>query len=62
MMVVIDRSGELVDARLNSSSGYVLLDKATLAAARAVERYPRAPSNLSGAQFSFAIPIRFEIR
>ena len=62
MAVTVSREGQLVDARINSSSGYSRLDKASLAAARAVDRFPLAPSRLSGNEFSFAIPVRFEIQ
>ena len=62
MAVTVSREGQLIDARINSSSGYSRLDNASLAAARAVGRFPPAPSKLSGAEFSFTIPIRFEIQ
>lgn len=57
----IDRSGRVVSSRLARSSGHAALDQETMATvARA--SLPPAPAGHPGTQFSFSVPIRFNIR
>lgn len=62
LQVTISRDGRLLGAGIARSSGEAMLDDAALDAARSVGRYPSAPGDLPGAEFSFVIPIAFQLR
>ncbi|MBK0398242.1 TonB family protein [Limibaculum sp. M0105] len=62
LRVTISRNGGLIGADIARSSGQALLDEAALDAARTVDRYPSAPVELPGAEFSFVIPVAFQLR
>ena len=58
LLVMVDRSGRLINARLLRSSGSRTLDDAALAAARNA-RLPAAPDDLAGPRFSFEVGLTF---
>ncbi|SDX50166.1 TonB family protein [Marinobacter mobilis] len=57
-----DRSGTLVDWRLEEGSGYNLLDQAALDLLKAAAPLPAIPDDMSGTRFSFTLPVRFHLR
>jgi TonB family protein len=60
LLVIVDRDGRLVNARLLRSSGSRTLDEAALGAARNA-RLPTAPAELPGRRFSFEVAIAFTL-
>lgn len=62
LRIVVARDGALVAATLAASSGYPLLDAASLKAARAAAPFPAAPAALPGERFDYVIPIRYQRR
>ncbi len=58
----MDRSGRIVGASLVRSAGSPLLDQAALAAARPGSSLPAAPAALPQPQFTFTVPLRFNLR
>jgi TonB family protein len=60
LLVIVDRNGRLVNARLLRSSGSRTLDEAALTAARNA-RLPAAPAELPGRRFSFEVAIAFTL-
>lgn len=56
------RSGRIVSASLVRSSGNAELDQAALAAASPGSMLPSAPEAISQEQFTFLIPLRFDLR
>ena len=62
LRIVVARDGALVAATLVASSGYPLLDAASLKAARAAAPFPAAPPALPGERFDYVIPIRYQRR
>lgn len=57
-----DRSGTLLNWRLEQGSNHVLLDQAALDLLKAAEPLPRVPDTMNGRQFSFTLPVRFRLR
>jgi protein TonB len=55
----IDRAGHVVSSRIAHTSGSTLLDRETLAMIKRAQPLPRPPSEMSGEQFSFTVPVRF---
>ncbi|MEZ0169148.1 TonB family protein [Microvirga sp. TS319] len=58
----MDRSGRILSAALVRSAGHPLLDEAALAAARPGSSLPAAPDALPQQQFTFTVPLRFNLR
>jgi protein TonB len=58
---LISREGELIEARVVSSSGISILDKAALRTVRSVGRFPPVPPDLKGVPYSFVAPIAFRL-
>lgn len=58
----MDRSGRILSAAIVGSAGHPLLDDAALAAARPGSSLPAAPDSLPQQQFTFSVPLRFNIR
>ncbi|ALK10292.1 energy transducer TonB [Blastochloris viridis] len=58
----IDRSGNVLSSRLAASSGVSSLDRETAALIQRAQPLPQAPPELSGARFSFSVPIRYSFR
>lgn len=57
-----DRSGRILSAALVRSAGHPMLDEAALAAARPGSSLPAAPDALPQQQFTFTVPLRFNLR
>lgn len=58
--VTIDRSGRVLSARLNASSGNALLDQEALALAKRASPVPAPPGGISaGNSVKLTVPIRF---
>lgn len=57
-----DRSGTLLEWRLQEGSSYTLLDQAALDLLKAAEPLPAIPDDMSGSRFSFTLPVRFHLR
>ncbi|WP_420004963.1 TonB family protein [Arenibacterium sp. LLYu02] len=57
--MTVSRSGQLVAARLARSSGVEAFDAAALKAVASAGPFPAAPAELTGAQYSFNLPISF---
>jgi protein TonB len=58
----IDRSGKVIAARLDKSSGSALLDQAALDALDRASPFPAPPADLVDITFKFAQPIQFRIK
>jgi protein TonB len=58
----VDRRGGVHRARIVRSSGSSLLDRATLAMLQRATPLPPPPAELSGAEISIVVPIRYNIR
>jgi protein TonB len=58
----VDRSGRVLSASLAGSAGIPALDQEALAVFRRAEPLPPAPADVTGATFTFTIPIRFLAR
>ena len=58
----IDRDGWVRTSRIMQSSGVPELDHEALAMLARAQPVPRPPDRVSGREFSFAIPVRFNIR
>jgi len=58
----VDRRGGVHHARIIRSSGSPLLDRETLAMIERAAPLPPPPPEMSGAQISIAVPIRYNIR
>jgi len=59
---VIDRAGNVLDATIDRSSGYPLLDQATLKMAHDASPLPKVPDNIKANQteLKFAIPANYD--
>jgi protein TonB len=55
----IDHRGHLVSSRIVQSSGSAALDEETLALVRRAQPFPTPPANVSAADLSFSVPIRY---
>jgi periplasmic protein TonB len=58
----VDRDGRVHHARILHSSGYDLLDRATLSLIERAQPLPPPPPELRGAQIAIVVPIRYNIR
>jgi len=58
----MDRSGRIISATIARSAGHPMLDNAALAAARPGSSLPAAPAALPQQQFTFTVPLRFNLR
>lgn len=59
LRITLEPSGALLSASLTRSSGLAQLDTAALQTLRAIPRFPRAPTQLNQAAYTFNVPIRF---
>jgi protein TonB len=55
----VDRSGQILGARLSSSSGSAVLDRLAVSAVQAASPVPAPPADVGGSRFPFNVPIRF---
>jgi len=58
----IDRSGKVIAAHLDRSSGSELLDKEAVEVLSRASPFPQPPSDTPGLTFNFALPIQFRIK
>ena len=58
----VDRGGGVHNARIVRSSGFGLLDEATLALVARAAPLPPPPPEISGAQIAISVPIRYNMR
>ena len=58
----IDHEGHLLRSRIVQSSGSTALDQETLAMLARAQPMPRPPDQLSDAELTFVVPVRFNIR
>jgi protein TonB len=58
----IDRQGRLLSSRIVKSSGVAQLDDETLALVQRSQPFPAPPEGFGGAEISFTVPVRFNIR
>ncbi len=59
VLLTLDRGGRLLDAQLQSSRGFELLNDAALDAVRRAAPFPKAPSDISGDPIRVSVIIRF---
>lgn len=59
---VIDRQGNVLDYRIERSSGYRLLDREVAAMLERARPLPPAPPDLQRSRFELLLPIRFAMR
>jgi protein TonB len=58
----MSRSGQIISASLVDSAGHPQLDQAALATARPGSSLPAAPDSIPQQQFTFLVPLRFNLR
>jgi protein TonB len=58
----IDRSGNVLDARIVQTSGSSHLDEEARAVVRRASPIPSPPAGLPGSQLDLTLPIQFRIR
>ena len=58
----MSRSGQIISASLVNSAGHPQLDQAALATARPGSSLPAAPDSIPQQQFTFSVPLRFNLR
>src|SRR5258706_5637852 len=58
----MDHEGHLLSSRIVQSSGSTALDQATLAILTRAQPMPRPPDQISDAELSFVVPVRFNFR
>ncbi len=58
----MDRSGRILSASIVRSAGHPALDQSALTAARPGSSLPPAPPSLPQQQFTFSVPLRFDLR
>ena len=56
------RGGALIRHSVRQSSGHSMLDDATLAMLSAADPLPEVPASMAGTTFTFALPVKFELR
>ena len=59
---ILDRTGRVVDSRIEKSSGVGSLDEEALALLRRIHSFPVPPSEFPGEQVSLRLPLRFNIK
>ncbi|SEH12773.1 protein TonB [Sphingopyxis sp. YR583] len=62
VIVTIDRSGRLLDAKIKSSRGYALVDAEALAVLRRASPFPKPPERVTGDPIIKEIPIIFAVK
>lgn len=58
----VDRSGKVIDARLEGSSGSQLLDEEAIEVLSRASPFPAPPSDMTGVSVHLTLPIQFRIR
>jgi protein TonB len=58
----LDRSGKVIEGRLQRSCGSTQLDKEAIDVLNRASPFPRPPSDLTALSFNFSLPIRFQIK
>lgn len=59
VLLTIDRSGRLLNARIRGSHGFPLLDEAALDAVRRAAPFPKPPKEVEGDPILYSVIIRF---
>ena len=59
---VIDRSGQVLEARLQQTSGHDLLDRAVMAMIERAQPLPSMPDEMRDARLELVVPIEFFLR
>ncbi len=62
LFFVIDRSGRLIDYRIDKSSGHKLLDKEVAAMIERAAPLPAVPGAAQVGRLEFVVPVRFNLR
>ena len=57
LFIRIDREGNILEYGLRGSSGYALLDRATLDMARRAVKLPPLPAEIAGQDYGFNLSI-----
>jgi protein TonB len=57
----LTRTGEVKEAKVESSSGYEILDRAALRSVRSVGKFPVVPTEIREDPFGFVAPITFQL-
>ena len=60
--LVIDRSGQVLDYRIEQSSGYTSLDREVREMIRRAEPFPAMPDGVDRPRLAIHIPVRFQLR
>jgi TonB family protein len=60
--IQINRAGEVVEAKLETSSDFQRLDNAALAAIQNASPFPSVPGSISGEVFEFVVPLIFRVQ
>jgi protein TonB len=59
---LIDRLGHVVSSTVVQSSGSAALDRESLDLLQRAQPLPLPPTEVAGAQFSFNVPVRFDLQ
>ncbi len=62
MWFSIDRTGKIIDGRLENSCGATILDKEAIEMLERASPFPRPPSDMTDIEFAFTIPVRFQMK
>ena len=59
LSIVLDRGGRVIEAHIQESSGYRLLDDAALAMLKRAQPLPPIPDDIQEERFRFVVPVQF---
>ena len=59
VMMVVDRDGNLLDAKVRGSKGFSVLDEAAMDAVRRATPFPRPPKEVEGDRIRVSVIVRF---
>ena len=59
LYIVLDRGGRVIEAHIQESSGYRLLDDAALAMLKRAQPLPPIPDDIQEERFRFVVPVQF---
>ena len=58
----MNREGDVIEYKLNKSSGYSILDREVLAMIKRAQPLPRFPDDMSKEKMELVVPVQFFIR